>query len=99
MTDDQIVELGVFCQSTLVHDHFNEVWRLFEQQTTANFLSTKPEQAAEREAIYAKLNGARELLGFMHSIVLRAEELTAAAQPTTDLQDDPEVHDIYREID
>lgn len=93
MTDQEIIELGEFCETLLVHPKFNEAVSLFEISTVQAILSTKPPDADERQRLYLQHNGTKEFIGFLQEFVVQRHKLTDETPPDT--TDDPRVHDIY----
>lgn len=90
MTDEDKVDLGLFSLGLLNHDSFNRLVHLFERQTALAILSTKPDDAKLREALYAEHQGLGQFLGYLKSIVKEAERLTAEQPPETATVDDDE---------
>lgn len=94
MTEQEIVELGDYCEQVLTHPAFNEVVRLFEISVVQAMLSTKPPEDDERDRLYNQMIGSRELLLFFQEFVVQRHKLIDE-KPPADTTDDPRVHDIY----
>jgi hypothetical protein len=97
MDHDQIIDLGNAAEVILTNPMFNQICEQFEEDTVHKMVQTKPTQSAEREAIYATLVGARELLGFMQNFVQERNKLLKPNEAPVDASDDATVLDIYRE--
>lgn len=97
MTPELIQRLGEFSNALLASDEFKQLNLLFEQQVAVDMLNTKPDDAKERERIYATLQGSR---GFTTHISLFAEAYVRSLPSTINAdaqgpdEDDPSVHDI-----
>ena len=99
MDTNEMIDLGNAAEVILCNPMFNKIVEAFELSTVQAMISTKPDQQAQRELIYNKLVGARELFAFMQGFVVERNKLIHADQPEHDEIDDPNVHDIYREND
>lgn len=89
MTEDEKIELGGFCGSLLTHPHFNLLCEQFEKSYCQELLGTKPDQAAERERIYATYNGAKTFISFLGSVFHEAKAIAEANDPLADAEDEP----------
>lgn len=75
MTNDEIIELGLFNEALLSSVPFNKLVTEFEKTVCHNFLSTKPDQVKEREIIYATFNGLSLFLGYAQSLAKQKQQL------------------------
>lgn len=96
LSEEAIITLGECCEQVLAHPVFPQLWQVFEAKAALHMLSTKPEEAAERERVYAQLVGAREFKTFITELAQTKAELIDDNQPKDDI-DDPSVHDIYKQ--
>lgn len=98
MEEELILRLGAFSTMLQASDEFKNLNLLFEQQIAVDVLNTKPTDAAERERLYATLQGARS---FQIHIAGFANDYAIANTPEVvdqNLDDDnPDVHDISYE--
>lgn len=69
----------------------------FEAAGVHTLLGTPTNAAAEREAIYANINGVRAFLDFIADYAKQAKQIEEQNRPKPQDIDDPEVHDIYKE--
>jgi hypothetical protein len=69
MHDYEKVMLGEYCEDLLNQENFVTLVKLCEQQIAQHFLTTKPEEKAKREGIYATYQGLAEFLGLMTAFV------------------------------
>lgn len=87
--------VGELADSLLRSTQFKLIQDLFDQQVAHDVLTTKPDQATERERLYSQLQGK---LAFIHHIAVFAEQYRAMTERTEvdpeDDIDDPSVHDI-----
>lgn len=89
-----IRRLGEFSTALLASPEFKDLNALFEQQIAVDVLGTKPDDAVERERIYAMLQGSR---AFTSHIERFANDYAILITPVVDTgpdEDDPSVHDI-----
>jgi hypothetical protein len=102
MDDREIYEIGVFCEGFLTDSRFPLLTAEFEYKTVQQILATKPEETAERERLYALIQGTKDLFGFMAQAMeakrsMTPNQTTIAEEPSTEPSDD-DVFDIYRPL-
>lgn len=97
MNEEEIVNMGVYTRTLMLDRQFNALVHQYETTRMQNLLSTKSTDAAEREKIYADINGVRDFFNFAKGIVDAAEKLTAPPKERDhlDIIDDPAVHNIF----
>lgn len=66
---EELVELGSYCESLMSHPTFNRLTTMFAHDAFTHFVSTKPEDKAKREAIYAPIDGLQQFLSSMLVLV------------------------------
>lgn len=97
MNDEVVLALGELATTLLRSPQFEALNNLFEQQVAHDLLTTKPEEKARREGLYATLQGSR---AFMSHLQIFAEDFARlnsppeAAEEADDPIDDPAVHDF-----
>lgn len=84
MNQDEIVELGSFCESFLAHPSFQTLCDHFDKSTVQSILTTKPDQPQSREDAYFTFQGAQQFIGFMSQLVQAKHDLM---NPPDDEQD------------
>lgn len=84
MTDSELLVIGELCQALLTSSQFSEVVAQFEQSIAADIISTKPDEAAKRERLYASLWGSRDLMSFMKLNADAAATIKEPKPPTDD---------------
>ena len=92
MTNQEIVELGQYCEALLRDDNFAKLVGLFETQTIQHMLGTKPEETQKREAVYASFSGVRDFIGLLQTYKDAKDEIiaqdNAPSEDTPDAQED-----------
>lgn len=99
MNDETILELGGFCTELLNSEAFDALIKLYSQQCAVDILHTAPHETKAREGIYAAYQGFEGFLGLTKKFSEAHTKLHEQqnAGPTTLIDDDdPSVHDIYR---
>jgi hypothetical protein len=94
MTEEEMVVLGEYSETTLTNPWFNKILNEFDKATVGVMLATKPSEADVREKTFASVYALREFLSFMQDFVVAKNKLTNPV--VHDPLDDPSVHDIYR---
>jgi hypothetical protein len=98
VTEDHVGLLGEFSLNLLGDDHFNILVSLHQQGRVAEMLSTKPEDTAARESIYAQIQGLNAFIAFVGDIAKRHDAIVNPPPVDEDaLVDDPDVHNIFEE--
>lgn len=72
MTEDEIVELGDYCQQVMSDYRWKSILEQFETQIVHHMLTTEPHETKKREGIYAASRGVQDLLGHMATLVQQA---------------------------
>lgn len=92
MTDEDIVDLGLFSRGLLSHPHFTTLAAEFERSVVQSILATKPDQAELREREYTKVTGAQAFVAFIANVAKHADDLT---DPTPVEDDDVPLPDPF----
>jgi hypothetical protein len=74
-TEYDIIQLGNYVEQLFKQEHFNTLFEEFQQQSIEYMLRTLPHEVKSREAVYSRINGARELLDLMRSYVVARDEI------------------------
>lgn len=69
MTDDERIELGIYCEDLLQQEAFQFLIEQFEKQCFQHFVTSVPANKMEREGIYAQYQGANALLDHIRAFV------------------------------
>lgn len=92
MTNQEIVELGQYCEDLMNQDYFVKLVGLFETQTIQHMLGTKPEETQKREAVYASFSGVRDFIGLLQTYKDAKDEIitrdNAPSEDTPDAQEE-----------
>ena len=80
LTEQETIALGLYAEDLLKQDNFNELVKLFEQQTAHDFLQTKPEEKNKREGIYSTYSGFSNFLGLMTALVEAKNTILKASE-------------------
>jgi hypothetical protein len=98
MNDEMISELGLYCMELLSSEAFDALTKLYSQQCAVDILNTAPHETKAREGIYAAYQGFEGFLALVKKFSEAAQQPAQkiVEQTTTDIMDDPGVHDIYR---
>jgi hypothetical protein len=97
MNEETISALGGFCTELLSDEAFKALVAVYSQQCAADILNTHPHEQKAREGIYSAYRGFEDFLGLAKKFSeAYIETLPTTVTPTTEDQDDPSVHDIYR---
>jgi len=75
VTDEDIVVLGLYCESLLADEQFNTLIGQFELQTVQHILGTAVSAKQDRENVYLAFTGLRDFLGHMRAIVEAKDEI------------------------
>jgi hypothetical protein len=93
--EEIVIAVGELSSNLLRSRQFQMIQDLFEQQVAHDVLTTKPDQASERERLYTQLQGMR---AFVHHVAVLAEQYGAMTERQVvdpdDAIDDPSVHDF-----
>lgn len=81
LSEDQIIELGNFCEALRLHPQFNALLKSFELQIVDHMMSTEPHEAKKREGIYASCLGVRDFQAHMNAFVEAKEKIFAKQKP------------------
>lgn len=94
MNDNEVMELGGYCETLLSSPSFQHIAMRFEQELVDEILINKPDDQTQRDRI-SRVQGFREFITFLGLTVQRQSELYGAADKPPDHSDDPSVHDIF----
>lgn len=86
--EHEICELGEYAEQLLRQEYFNAFCEEFEQKSVEYMLQTQPHETKKREAIYASLQGKRQLIELMLAYVAAREEIIKKSEQPTDAADD-----------
>lgn len=92
MTDDDVVELGSFCEALRLHPSFNVLIKQFEMNIVEHMMSTAPHETKKRDGIYAQCTGFRDFLSHMDAIALQKHKILDAQKPAVS-EDDPQAEE------
>jgi hypothetical protein len=87
LSDDEIVSLGLFCENLMQQDLFQVLVNVIEQQTFAEFATTKPHEKNAREAVYARFDAFRGFLGTMGELARHAQGILEQHNAPSDLDE------------
>jgi hypothetical protein len=99
MTDEELIDLGTWCEELLSEERFRRVVEEFEQQCFQHFITTTPKDKMERESIYLQCQGAKDFLAHVRAYaeqkdiaLKRIEALSQDAQEEDESTDDDGYH-------
>ena len=75
LTDDETINLGNYSECVMRDDSFNALVSLFEHQQFAAFMASSPIEKREREKIYDTVDGLRQFLGLMKTLVGERDQI------------------------
>jgi hypothetical protein len=85
LSDTDIITLGTYCSAIMKDEHFNTLVRMSELSAFQAFSNTAATDKEGRERAYAELNGLRNFLAQMLSLVTQRDELLEElATPSSD---------------
>lgn len=87
-TQQEILELGEYCETLMRQDFFNQLCAEFEDQTVRHMLQTLPHETEKREDIYASMRGHQDFLGLLMSYVEAANNIKTS-DDDQDIDSDP----------
>lgn len=87
MQEDDIVPLGVFCESVLGESAFTTIVQQYEMQCYINWKNTAPQNVKEREHAFAKLSGLQDFLLHMRAFVEQKNAILKENEPSSDDED------------
>ena len=88
LTEQEILTLGEYCGALMEEAHFNTLVRLSELSAFQAFSNTAASDKEGRERAYAELNGLRNFLAQMLSLVKSRDDLLEAYASTPSSDDD-----------
>jgi hypothetical protein len=94
MNDNEVMELGGYCETLLSSPSFQHIAMRFEQELVDEILVNKPDDQTQRDRI-SRVQGFREFLAYIGRAVQRRSEIVTASDTPPDHSDDPSVHDIF----
>lgn len=94
MNDNEVMELGGYCETLLSSPSFQHIAMRFEQQLVDEILVNRPDDQTQRDRI-SRTQGFREFLAYLGRTVQRRSEIVSEADIPPDHSDDPSVHDIF----
>ncbi len=74
-TQQDIFELGEYCETLMRQEFFNQLCAEFEDQTIRHMLQTLPHESEKREGIYASMRGHQDFLGLLMSYAEAANNM------------------------
>lgn len=80
MQEDDIVNLGMWCEGVMSSDAFTYIIQQYELQCFVHFKGTDGKNFKEREHIYAKLASLQDFLAHMKSFVDQKDAIIARAE-------------------
>ena len=75
MTDRETIDLGLYCEALLQHEHFNALVKLYEKQKFDEFIATKETEKDKREVTYASCKALMDFIGLMIGCVSAKDEI------------------------
>ena len=90
MTEDEIIDLGIYCEALLSEPRFATIVEEFEKASFQHFRTTLDPHKAEREFIFATMRGLQNFLSHMAAIVEQKNEITNERNPEPSTEDAPE---------
>ncbi len=75
MTDQEVIELGYYCEELLRNEYFNTVSQQFEQQCFVHMMTTAPKDKMEREGIYSQYRGYKDFIAHLVAFVEQKNRL------------------------
>lgn len=83
--EQEIVEVGQYCELLMHNDIFNQLCAEFEDDTIRHMLQTAPADAAKREQIYASMRGQQDFLGLLAAYVDASKQIKQKWDEENDL--------------
>lgn len=74
MQDDELIELGLYCEDLLQQGAFQLLVQQFDQQCFQHMMATVPANKMEREGLYAQWQGANAFLNHLRAFVEQKNE-------------------------
>lgn len=84
MTDDELIELGLYCEDLLSQEHFNVLARQFDLQCFEHMMGTEAHETKKRESIFATRTGLRDFLGHLRAVVDQKDEILKRYEAPSD---------------
>lgn len=81
LSEDEIIELGNFCEALRLHPQWNALIKTFELQIVDHMMSTEPHESKKREGVYASCLGVRDLISHMKVFVETKQKILDQQQP------------------
>lgn len=97
MDTDTLLKLGGYCEQALQSPDFQLLATDYEQELVGLLFNSKSNDTQAREQIFFRIQGFRDFLMRLGSIVEQRNKLLDPEQDHSDI-DDPTVHDIYKGI-
>jgi hypothetical protein len=69
VTNEEIVELGMYCEGLLQQEPFRILVEQYELNCFQHFVSTAAHEQKKRDGIYAQFNGLKDFLGMIANVV------------------------------
>lgn len=87
-TDNEIIALGHYVEDLFRQDHFSTLCEEFERQSVEAMLQTLPHETKKREALYASVQGKRELINLMLEYPAARDKIIQKSEQPTEAADD-----------
>jgi hypothetical protein len=84
VTDEELVDLGLWCENVLDSDMFSIIVQQFEQQCFGHWMHTDPEATKERDYIFSKVNALRDFIGHMRAFIDQKDKLSTPSPEEED---------------
>jgi hypothetical protein len=82
ITEEDIVGLGYWCETTLGSEMFATIVQQFEQQCFNHWVYTDPKNSKERDYIFAKMRALGDFIGHLKSYVVHKDEIVTRDAPS-----------------
>jgi hypothetical protein len=94
LSDDELLEIGNFCEALRLHPQFTALLKSFELQIVHNMMSTEPHESKKREGVYASCLGVRDFQAHMNAFVQAKDKLVEKQKPEPSEYDAQQQEDI-----